>query len=179
MGEIMKTKILTLASVAALSLAATTAIAQPKDNRDRTPQPFVGTYAVTGEVTTISGPFGTFTCDQFQQFVPDFVCETAASVRLGSGGAVTLTFGEGTAIGDWFAIESRTIKMRTLSVGANQNGEASIWSVATREYDFDPGYDTFSGTVEIENYPIAEDPSNPGVPPNIAVSVAVNGVRFE
>ncbi len=148
------------------------------NNGGSTPQKFVGIYSGTATVDSIALGFGTFSCVEFQQFVPDFVCEGPVVWQLNGDGSVVYSFSGRTLFGQWRATGSRTVIVDQLDVEEAQ-GNTPVWAVRHREFNFANDYDSFSSAGAVKRYPINEDPANPVSPSQLTIEFSGTAERFK
>lgn len=175
----MKTILNTALCAASVALSALPAIAE----QDANPAKFVGTYYNDGEVLTFAGSFGTFTCEQFQQFVPGIVCEGRGALQIASDGTAKVLIDINGILSEpllsWTATGPRTIEIKSLTILYNEMSEATQWSVAINTFEFDKGFDRYENTGLVKRYPITDDPSNPTSAPVTVITTGSTGYRFD
>ncbi len=161
----------TLAAAAVtMAFCITPASANPNDDGP-TPKRFVGTYVGQGQTDTVSGPFGTFTCVDFQQFSPDLICENYSMLELRADGTASTTIG-GTgpfsdSFGKWQKTGRRQLEINWVSLVYDANGEASQWAQQKTTLTFNSSRTQVTTSFEINWFPITDDPKNPMSPPDI------------
>lgn len=171
-----------LAAAAAVALAAGPAFADSK-GKQGTPDRFVGTYTLQGQTDTVSGPFGTFTCTEFQQFSPDLVCANASLLELRADGTTGTTIAGQAPIsevfGNWQRTGRREIGIESIAIVYDADGVAENWALTSSTVTFDRSRTTFTTSFEINWFPITDDPRNPTSPPVITFIGGSEGTRFD
>ena len=174
-----KTTFAATAATLAFAVAPGTATSQ---NNDRTPDRFAGVYSFQGQTDTVSGPFGTLSCVDFQQFAPDLICANSSLLELREDGTASTTIaGTGDfsdSYGKWSRTDRREITIEWISIVYDPMGIATNWALQTTVLSFAPGLDDLTSTFEISWYPITDDPTAPMTPPSITFNGSSSGQRF-
>ncbi|MHA7859406.1 MAG: hypothetical protein ACX94D_15080 [Henriciella sp.] len=169
------------AATLTLAFAATPNIAETQNN-EKTPKRFTGIYSFQGQTDSVSGPFGTLSCTDFQQFAPDLICANSSLLELREDGTASTTIaGIGDfsdSYGTWSKTDRREITINWISIVYDPMGVATNWALQTTVLSFAPGLDDLTTTFEINWYPIADDPTAPMNPPDITFSGSSTGQRF-
>lgn len=171
-------------SAAALSFVLIALPAAAKQNAgDMVPQRFVGTYAFEGQTDTVSGPFGSLSCTDFQQFSPDLVCEGISILALRADGTAQTTIAGqaplSESFGTWRRTGRRAIEIQWIALVYDANGIATNWALQTTRATFDSSRTQVNTEFEINWYPIDDDPRNPVSAPDITFIGGGEGRRFD
>ncbi len=174
-----------LAALAVLGLCAVSATAAADGNRANAGfQRIAGTYVVDATLLTIAG----FDCEFLVDVGAAEICDGRIYLTLHTGGTVTATdtndFGdvrEPTALGNWSRDRGpgRNVTIRTLTPGYDPMGEQVGAIVRELNVSFDWQASTFTGTLDAKVLNVPKDPLDPAAEPDLVITGAVSGRRFD
>lgn len=171
-----------MAAAATFLLCAGSALAE-SNGRQGTPDRLVGTYTLQGQTDTVSGPFGTFTCTEFQQFSPELVCANASILELRADGTTGTTIAGQSPIsdvfGNWRRSGPRQVSIESIAIVYDANGVAENWALTSSTVSFDRRRTAITTSFEINWFPITDDPRNPTSPPVITFIGGSEGAKFD